>query len=263
MLPRGRRRGRGLLAPPVELPAEYLKKYPHSNRGVLCSQGRKKGDYHQSMDGNVFTDCRKVVLLPALAELGGMAARGRATRGRALRADHGGRLEGCRARRAPRDHPRHRGSAAVGGERRRTMFSLRWRYALARAARAASAHRCRSALTVACVPAIAYNVACRSFTDTRVSPSCPALSRTSWHIRSYADFDHEEPSPPRAPFPREPQPRECVPTSRPPYALREIGNPKKSRERGKRHLAPPHQRRVGAPMRARALPPPAALLRCA
>ena len=51
MLPRGRRRGRGLLAPPVELPAEYLKKYPHSNRGVLCSQGRKKGDYHQSKDG--------------------------------------------------------------------------------------------------------------------------------------------------------------------------------------------------------------------
>lgn len=99
MLPRGRRRGRVLLAPPVELPAEYLKKYPHSNRGVLCSQGRKKGDYHQSMDGNVFTDCCKVVLLPALAELGGMAARGRAARGRALRANHGGRLEGRRARR--------------------------------------------------------------------------------------------------------------------------------------------------------------------
>ena len=162
MLPRGRRRGRVLLAPPVELPAEYLKKYPHSNRGVLCSQGRKKGDYHQSMDGNVFTDCCKVVLLPALAEFGGMAARGRAARGRALRANHGGRLEGRRARRAPRDHPRDRRSAAVGGERGRTTFSLRWRCALARAARAASAHRCRSALTAACVPAIVDNVACRS-----------------------------------------------------------------------------------------------------
>ena len=52
-------------------PASYLKKYPHSKGGVLCFEGSKQvGDYHQNMDGDVFTDWMNVVLLPALAALG-------------------------------------------------------------------------------------------------------------------------------------------------------------------------------------------------